>query len=103
MSAIDRLAYMKRDHYIYRLLGKGGRVLYVGCSSRPEGRIAEHRRGHGWGHLIHKVETEGPFTYADARALERRRIEEKPGAYNTEWTPKHHRGRLLNLPARSAA
>lgn len=98
-----RNEHMDRDHYVYRLLGKRGRVLYIGCTSDMKRRMAEQRRCGLFGHLIHKVETEGPLPYAEARDLERRRIEEKPGAFNVEWTPKHHRGRLHNLPKRGAA
>lgn len=82
----------RREHYVYRLLTKRGKTLYIGCSMNLKLRLSEHRRHGGYGHAIHRVKCYGPYSYDAARALERRLIEAEEPPFNTEWTRRHVRG-----------
>jgi len=78
------------EHFVYRLYGRQGRLLYIGCSMNLELRLKEHRR---WlGSKIARVEVEGPFNYQDGRRYERELIETDPGVHNIEWTDRYQRG-----------
>lgn len=44
-SFIGRL---RAPHYVYRLYGDGGQLLYVGCTYHPRKRLMEHRRTQPW-------------------------------------------------------
>lgn len=39
--------------YVYRLWSQDGRLIYVGCTTRPAARLRAHRRR--WGHLFTSV------------------------------------------------
>jgi excinuclease UvrABC nuclease subunit len=79
----------RAEHYVYRLLGPRGKVLYVGCSMNLELRLKDHGRNRQW---WAKVSTEGPFDYFTARRRERELIEELQPPRNIEWTKRHRRG-----------
>lgn len=82
----------RTEHYVYRLYGKRGRPLYIGCSMNLKVRLREHRYNGNFGHLIERVETEGPYNYDDARRIERAAIETEKPKFNREWTPRFRRG-----------
>jgi excinuclease UvrABC nuclease subunit len=88
------------EHYVYRLLGKKGRLLYIGCSMNLKGRLAEHRRNGLFGHLIGRVETEGPYDYFTARGVEREAILRLRPPYNTEWCARDADNRPIRSRAR---
>jgi predicted GIY-YIG superfamily endonuclease len=90
------MSHRDQPHFVYRLLGKRGRVVYVGCTMNVSRRLAEHRRSGGIGEAFARVEVEGPYSFDEARARERELIEQRPGAFNVEWTDRHRRG--LSVP-----
>lgn len=91
MSTINTAADL-RPHFVYRIYGRRGRLLYIGCSMDLPRRLAEHHRS-GLGRLMHRVETEGPFDFTTARAIERAAIEATTPPFNTEWTSRYQRGK----------
>lgn len=47
--------YSKSPHYVYRCYDEDGRLIYVGCTVDPVGRLAHHRANAWWGHQISTV------------------------------------------------
>ena len=45
----------EKNHYVYRIFDKTGRLIYVGCSYNPEVRINTHRTQMWWGDQIHRI------------------------------------------------
>ncbi|NIL77676.1 hypothetical protein RhoFasB10_03827 [Rhodococcus sp. B10] len=79
-----------RNHFVYRAFDKDGRLLYVGCSSRPLTRWNEHRSSSPW--WTSKARTfrmQGPYCYRTARGIEREALRSEDPLYG--WTPKRHR------------
>lgn len=81
-----------RKHYVYRLLTKSGRTIYIGCSMNLKVRLREHRQHVVYGDSIARVKCYGPYNYEAARALERQLIEAEEPLFNTEWTRREMRG-----------
>ena len=81
----------RREHFVYRLYGKRGRLLYIGCSMNLERRLREHRRSFGE-RLAPRVKATGPYNYETARRIERAAIEAAQPPFNREWTEGHRRG-----------
>lgn len=90
----------REEHYVYRLLGARGRVLYIGCSMVPDKRIAEHRRNGRFGHLVGATEQFGPYSYQEGRAVEAAWISAEQPPFNTEHTHREQRG--VSLARRAA-
>lgn len=90
------------EHYVYRILGKRGRLLYIGCSMNLRQRLHRYQNL-TWGHLIGSVEIEGPYNYADGRAAEKAAIQANQPAFNTEWTLREQRGTALCRRTSTAA
>jgi hypothetical protein len=90
-----------RPHFVYRLLGRRGRVLYIGCTVNPQQRTSVWKRSHTIGPLIGRVELIGPLSFRAARRVEKALIEQQGPAFNVEHTPRHRRGwstsRLVRL------
>lgn len=90
MPNCDHLA--DAPHFVYRVIGSDGRLLYVGCTSRPTQRRSAHRHSR-WARLPHTVQLVGPFTGKDARQralrFETRVIETERPLFNVQT-----RGRL---------
>lgn len=82
----------RQEHYVYRLYGKRGRLLYIGCSMNLKLRLSEHGRNGNFGHLITATSIEGPFNYFEGRRIERAAIESERPEFNREWTPRYRRG-----------
>ena len=59
----------KQTHYVYRLFS-GYELLYVGCTSRPEQRLAEHRDTKTWWPEVTSWQFIGPLPKLDALTLE---------------------------------
>ena len=87
-------------HIVYRLLGKRGRLLYVGSTMDLPRRLGEHRQNARLRDLIGRVETVGPYDPVTARRVERAVIEATDPPFNTEWTPRERRG--VSLARRAA-
>lgn len=78
-----------RNHYVYRAFDKDGKLLYVGCTVRPETRWAEHRSASPWWtSKARSFRMQGPFCYRVARRIEREAIRTESPMYG--WTPKRH-------------
>lgn len=61
-----------REHFVYRIYDAAGRLLYVGCTKRPEKRWAEHHADLSrWVHEAARFRLSGPYNYDTARELER--------------------------------
>lgn len=61
-----------RNHYVYRYFNAEGRLLYVGCTMRPELRWKEHRAFRpGMALMVAKVRMQGPYNFDTAREIER--------------------------------
>jgi predicted GIY-YIG superfamily endonuclease len=86
----------RREHYVYRLLTKRGRTLYIGCTMNLPRRLRDHRNHGTYGDLWVRAKAYGPYPYHVARAMERRLIEAEQLAYNREWTPRFRRGFALS-------
>lgn len=91
-----------REHYVYRLLGKRDRLLYIGCSMNLPLRISEHKRNARFGHLIGRVEKFGPYSFREARDVEAAWIRAAQPPFNTEYTHGHRRGVALSKQGRVA-
>jgi hypothetical protein len=94
------MSHRDADHFVYYLLSKRSSILYIGCSMNLNLRLAEHRRNALWGHRVDSVAIDGPHDFTTARRLEAEAIAAFQPPYNTEGTPRHHRGRRWNRPPR---
>lgn len=81
----------RAEHYVYQLIGHDGELLYIGCSMNLRLRMIDHRRDCQKGHLIAAVETAGPYSFKEARRLEREQIEAEQPPFNIEWTRRDPR------------
>lgn len=67
-----------REHFVYRIYDSAGRLLYVGCSMRPEKRWAEHRADRkSWTSRAQRFRMSGPYNYDTARRLEREALRDE--------------------------
>lgn len=87
---------MVKPHALYRIWSGDNRLLYVGCSCHPLGRIMAHSRITAWATDIHSVSLEWFDDKASARAAEQTAIEAELPEWNVHGrpNPKHARGRL---------
>lgn len=69
-------------YFVYRLVDGAGDVLYVGRSADPRTRLTQHRAVSEWAHGVRDMETWGPYTWPEACAQERVRIEAELPPYN---------------------
>jgi predicted GIY-YIG superfamily endonuclease len=61
-----------RNHYVYRYFNADDRLLYVGCTMRPELRWKEHKAfRRGMALMVAKVRMQGPYNFDTAREIER--------------------------------
>lgn len=61
----------RREHFVYRVLGADGELLYVGCTNHLERRWTEHRStNRGMTALARRAKVSGPYSYDTARRLE---------------------------------
>lgn len=83
----DYRADYRREHFVYRYYDAAGRLLYVGCSMRPEKRLKEHKYGNAEMHSqIVKIRMQGPYNFKTARAIEYAALSNEYPAYG--WTPQ---------------
>lgn len=65
----------ERNHWVYRVFDREGRLLYVGCSKHLGKRWKEHYSNRSaWLPYARSRRLTGPFTYRQARYLEREAI-----------------------------
>lgn len=86
-----------RTHFVYTAFDADGRVLYVGCTGRPEQRYKQHMAGdgdaRGWFHpFVVRWHVSGPYPIEVARQMERARIEELFPVWNGH-NPENNMGR----------
>lgn len=74
-----------RQHFVYRVYDRAGRLLYVGCTKRPRARWAEHRSNSDWARRAVRCRLVGPLPYDVARELERQALATEQPLYG--WTP----------------
>lgn len=72
-----------REHFVYRVYDKAGRLIYIGCSRRPEKRLKEHKfDSPRWHSQMASVRLSGPYNYETARQLEYDAINSENSVYN---------------------
>lgn len=77
-----------RNHYVYWVHDRDGVLLYVGCTSQPLARYAQHMskpedRKRGWfNQFLTRWRFRGPLPKADAYELESAEIAEKLPIFN---------------------
>lgn len=82
-----------RNHFVYRYFDAAGDLLYVGCSHRPEVRLAEHRSMRpGMCAAIAQIKVSGPYCYKTARGIERDAIRTEDPICG--WTPDKQREKV---------
>lgn len=85
-----------REHYVYRHYDAAGRLLYVGCSLRPEARFKDHKASRApWTTLVAKSKLVGPYTYKVARDIEREAIRTEDPLYNGQ-SPRNLAARIAS-------
>lgn len=106
---IDREALR---YFVYRLHDAEGRVLYVGRSSNPAGRIREHHREATADYLptaarkalwfvdVRSVSMTGPYTWDGAIVRERDEIERFQPSGNIDLTARDRRPAVAHRSAR---
>lgn len=61
-----------REHFVYRCYDADGRLLYVGCTRRPDARWRQHKADrHYWTADVARTRMAGPYNYDTAREIER--------------------------------
>lgn len=61
-----------REHFVYRCYDADSRLLYVGCTRRPEARWRQHKADrHLWVADVARTRMAGPHNYDTAREIER--------------------------------
>lgn len=76
-----------REHFVYRAFDSAGRLLYVGCSLNVQQRMRDHRYWGSWYRLMVRHEVDGPYPYAEARAIEWEAIQTEDPIHNAQ-TPR---------------
>lgn len=72
-----------RPHFVYRVYGARGRLLYIGCTSNLALRKRDHRLWSGeWFSKAKRWDIDGPHDYRTARALELAAIHAERPRYN---------------------
>jgi predicted GIY-YIG superfamily endonuclease len=89
---------MTQHHILYRMFGRGRRLLYVGITMNVEGRFHAHRRDKPWWRQVQRMTLEHFDTRAEAEAAERSAIKTEQPKYNIV-----HRTRLALPPPVPAA
>lgn len=88
-------------HYVYRCFDAAGRLLYVGCSIKPEDRMKEHRLFRTWWtDRIAQIALEGFPDQAAGLAAEKQAIQTEHPIHNRQfrtteaqranWQPEHY-------------
>lgn len=70
-------------HWVYRCFDESGRLIYVGFTATPSGRIAAHESQSWWASQIARIEWSDYPTRADARAAEKEAIATENPRWNT--------------------
>jgi hypothetical protein len=74
-------------HCVYRIYAARDHLLYIGCSSNVQARMAHHERHQPWWHLVVRVEVADTFNdRSAARAAERAAILAEQPPYNVQHT-----------------
>jgi len=82
------------DHFVYRCYDATGLLIYIGCTSNVQRRMAAHQRGENstsrWiAACMDRFEIEGPYSGRDAgRAAERRAINTEQPLFNYQERAK---------------
>lgn len=71
-----------RKHFVYRTFDSAGRLLYVGCTSNIDMRMAEHKSCADWYADMARMAIAGPFNYETARQMEYDAIEVERSLHN---------------------
>lgn len=87
--------------YVYRLYDAGRTLLYVGCTSDPEGRRKGHKSTKTWWSDVASWRLVGPFLGPDAALrYERKTIRDECPVHNVAWQA-HGNLRLVSEPHRA--
>lgn len=95
----DPAELRQRPHYVYRVYGRRGRLLYVGCTSNLDLRKRDHRSWSGWWPLAHRWAVEGPYSYQAARILELAAIHLEVPQFNRTGRRPNYNPRRAQVPA----
>lgn len=85
MTAV-RIDYWARNNFVYWFYDASGRVLYIGCTCRPEKRWQRHRNTNP--DLIaetSRCRMQGPYQRIVALAIETKAINTERPKYNRRW------------------
>lgn len=77
----------ERNHFVYRAYDSVGRILYVGCTGKPNQRYANHRATSAWFPYATSIKMAGPYEKADAYSREKNLILELRPLFNA--LPEH--------------
>jgi excinuclease UvrABC nuclease subunit len=93
------------NHYVYRLHGAGGEVIYVGRSVNVARRIAKHNTfpRKPWIEDVRSVSMFGPLSREKAIAAERQEIARLQPSGNIALTARDHRPFVAHMSTRETA
>lgn len=74
--------FCDRSSAVYRIYDTAGRLLYVGISTNPEGRLAQHRCRQPWGRDVAAVEVAWFADREAAKSAEAHAIRDENPLYN---------------------
>lgn len=78
-----------RPYFVYRCFDADGRLIYVGCTFDPAGRISTHRTTSWWGHQVEAVRVLVFPSKEYALAKEREAIATENPRWNTKGRWAH--------------
>lgn len=89
---------MSRDHLVYRALDEFGLLLYVGVTTRPQGRWNQHQAHSSWAQYARSFRVTGPLPRDRAFALEQDEIRRLAPYFNVAHRATDHSSWDYALP-----
>jgi hypothetical protein len=76
-------------YHVYYLYDAEGRLLYIGRSCDPLGRLRAHHANADWASQVASIDGHGPYTWAEVVRREREEILSKRPPHNIDGVTKN--------------